>query len=145
MKIKNVDHVALLSSCTTRSQQVYVEKYILSSSASLPKNVHQTIDSLRQENEDIRDTNRSCVKQYILERFVMKCPYDKKQFYLIINNAIIFKLIQIKDLQQMVQVLDSDSSVSCDEMLKGHQAMSKIILELSKSRPTRDAEPNNPK
>ena len=145
MKIKNVDHVALLSRCTTRSQQVYAEKYILSS-ASLPKNVHQTIDSLRQQNEDIRDTNRSCVKQYILERFVMKCPYDdKKQFYLIINNAIIFKLIQIKDLQQMVQVLDSDSSVSCDEMLKGHQAMSKIILELSKSRPIRDAEPNNPK
>lgn len=144
MKIKNVDHVALLSRCTTRSQQLYAEKYILSS-ASLPKNVHQTIDSLRQENEDIRDTNRSCVKQYILERFVMKCPYDKKQFYLIINNAIIFKLIQIKDLQQMVQILDSDSSVSCDEMLKGHQAMSKIILELSKSRPNRDAELNIPK
>lgn len=144
MKIKHVDRVALLQQCSTRSQQVYVENFIFNNAATLPKNIAAKIEALNCGQEEIRDTNRSCVKQYILEKFVMKCPYDRQEFYLLINNAIIFKHLQVKDLQQILVQLDSDSNVSCEKILAEHQAISKIIPELSKLRTNRAGTPNNP-
>lgn len=143
MKIKQIDNVALLRSCRTRAQQMYVESFIFTG-VTPPRNVETKIQNLAEPLEPLRDTNRSCVKQYIVEKFVMACPYDRQRFNLLINNAIMFKQLQIKDLQQFLTELNNDSSVSCETLLMKHQAMTRIILELSKSS-TKDSEsPNSP-
>jgi hypothetical protein len=131
MKIKQIDNVALLESCHTRAQQIFIENFIFTG-ASLPRSVESKIQHFSEPPEPLRDTNRSCVKQYIVEKFVMSCPYDQKRLNVLINNAIMFKHLQIKDLQHFLVELNNDSNVSCETLLKKHQAMSTIILELSK-------------
>jgi len=144
MKIKQIDNVALLQLCRSRAQQIYVESFIFTG-ATPPRGVEIKIKQLEEPLEPLRDTNRSCVKQYIVEKFVMACPYDRQRFNVLVNNAILFKQLQIKDLQQFLTELNSDSNVSCETLLKKHQAMTRIILELSKSSAKDNESPNNPK
>lgn len=147
MNIVNENAIPLLERCTSRQQQLFVEKYIFSN-AKIPSNraIDQQLNSIASQDCAFREVNRSCFKQLYLEKFSLKFPsYMREQLFHCLYNAIGFKIIQFKDLFLILNSIDNDSNEWNETKLMETQTIWKVLIQVSKLCSTRESWLNNPK
>ena len=118
MKIQHLELLKLCAFAETQQEKLYIESMAYDL-------IKKKIDSDILKNlKKIRNTvqqninHKSISKQIIIEKFVLKFQNHLKnllEFYKLICNAIILKIITFKELQNLSDKLNNDT---CENILK---------------------------
>ena len=144
MNIVNVNAVSLLEGCTSRREQLVVEKYIFGShKLPSPRVLSNELRSVT--HAPFKEFNRSCFKQLYLEKFALKFPFPLRDWLLyMLQTAIMFKIIQYKELFLILNESTNDDIEWNETTLRELPAIWKVLLQVSKLCPNREVWPNIP-
>lgn len=144
MNVVNINAVFLLEGCTSRRQQLVVEKYIFGTK-KMPTQRGLASELRASVRTPLKEFHRSCFKQLYLETFALKFePHMQKWLLHMLQTAIMLKMIQYKELVLILNESINENIEWNETRLKEFPAIWKVLLQVSKLCPNREGWPNNP-
>lgn len=139
MKIKNFDVLKFCKICESQQERLFIEELAYSSHQIEESEILKKL----KKHKNLKQIcciqiNKTSLKHLLVEKFVLKFKFKtSSEFFKCVSNALILKLITLKDLQIVLDsnLLDNDNSEQCDVFPEEHQSISKAIHLISKQFP----------